>query len=80
MGSATQKELKGVGRAGAIAEESILGVRTVQAFNGQSEMIQRYQADLIDGKKFGIMKGYWSGFLGGLFFFTLCMFLGAGML
>jgi len=35
------KELGGVGKAGAIAEEAILGVRTVQAFNGQEVMVQR---------------------------------------
>ncbi len=41
MGSTTVLELKEVGKAGAIAEESILGVRTVQAFNGQEEMVDR---------------------------------------
>ncbi len=35
------KELGGVGKAGAIAEEAVLGVRTVQAFNGQEVMVQR---------------------------------------
>lgn len=80
MGSTTMKELGGLGKAGSIAEESILGVRTVQAFNGQTEMVDRYRHELSRGKKFGIEKGYWSGFLGGLFFFILFSFLGSGIL
>ncbi len=34
-------EMGAVGKAGAIAEESILGVRTVQSLNGQREMVER---------------------------------------
>ena len=80
MGSTTVKELADVGKAGAIAEESVLGVRTVQACNGQEEMVDRYAVELGKGKKFGIQKGYWAGFLGGLFFFVLLAFLGCGIL
>nr|QNG62060.1 P-glycoprotein 12 [Parascaris univalens] len=80
MGSTTSKEMVGVAKAGAIAEESVLGVRTVQAFNGQNEMVSRYERELQRGKKFAIEKGLWSGFLEGLFFFVLFVFLGAGLL
>lgn len=80
MGATTQKELIGVGKAGAIAEESILGVRTVQAFNGQQEMVTRYSRELSRGKKYAISKSFWSGFLGGLFFLVLLIFLGGGLL
>lgn len=80
MGSTTKKELAAVAKAGAIAEESVLGVRTVQAFNGQEEMVRRYEAELRKGKTFGVQKGFWSGLLGGFFFFVLLVFLGAGML
>ncbi|CAJ0567442.1 unnamed protein product, partial [Mesorhabditis spiculigera] len=80
MTSTTMKELVGVGKAGAIAEESIMGVRTVQAFNGQEEMIDKYSHELTKGKRFAVEKGFWSGFLGGLFFCVLFAFLGAGML
>ncbi|VDK55364.1 unnamed protein product, partial [Cylicostephanus goldi] len=80
MTSTTMKELAGVGKAGSIAEESLMGVRTVQAFNGQQEMVDRYSAELGRGKVFAIWKGFWSGFLGGLFFFILFSFLGCGML
>ncbi|KHJ99284.1 hypothetical protein OESDEN_00709 [Oesophagostomum dentatum] len=41
MTATTMKELGGVGKAGSIAEESLMGVRTVQAFNGQQEMVDR---------------------------------------
>ncbi|KAL6733659.1 hypothetical protein Aduo_004290 [Ancylostoma duodenale] len=80
MTSTTMKELAGVGKAGSIAEESLMGVRTVQAFNGQQEMVDRYSAELSRGKAFAIWKGFWSGFLGGFFFFVLFSFLGCGML
>ena len=74
------KELADVGQAGSIAEESILGVRTVQACNGQEEMVERYAAELRKGKKYGIEKGYWAGFFGGLFFFFLLTFLGTSVI
>ncbi|CAJ0951470.1 unnamed protein product, partial [Mesorhabditis belari] len=80
MTSTTMKELVGVGKAGAIAEESIMGVRTVQAFNAQEEMIGKYSDELAKGKKFAVEKGFWSGFFGGLFFCVLFAFLGCGML
>ncbi|WKX93307.1 hypothetical protein Q1695_010952 [Nippostrongylus brasiliensis] len=80
MTSTTMSELGGVGKAGSIAEESLMGVRTVQAFNGQMEMVERYATELERGKKYAIWKGFWSGFLGGLFFFVLFAFLGCGML
>uniref|UniRef100_A0A1I7WKH5 ABC transmembrane type-1 domain-containing protein n=1 Tax=Heterorhabditis bacteriophora TaxID=37862 RepID=A0A1I7WKH5_HETBA len=80
MTSTTMKELVGVGKAGAIAEESLMGVRTVQAFNGQPQMVERYSNELGKGKSFAVWKGFWSGFLGGMFFFVLFSFLGCGML
>uniref|UniRef100_A0A158R4T0 ABC transporter domain-containing protein n=1 Tax=Syphacia muris TaxID=451379 RepID=A0A158R4T0_9BILA len=80
MGASTAKELVGVGKAGSIAEEAVLGVRTVQAFNGQEELVERYTAELSKGKKHGIIKSLWSGFLGGLFYLFLNAFSGAGLL
>ncbi|PAV91938.1 hypothetical protein WR25_21730 [Diploscapter pachys] len=80
MTSTTLKELGNVGKAGSIAEESLMGVRTVQAFNGQEEMTERYSAELNKGKVYAIWKGFWSGFLGGIFYFVLFVFLGCGLL
>lgn len=74
------EELDKVGVAGAIAEESLMGVRTIQAFNGQEEMVGKYETQLNTGKKFAIMGGFWSGFFGGMFFFWLISFMGCGIL
>ncbi|GMS96689.1 hypothetical protein PENTCL1PPCAC_18864, partial [Pristionchus entomophagus] len=60
--SSTMKEMKDVGSAGAIAEESVLGVRTVQAFNGQQEMADRYRESLSRGLLHATHKSFWSGF------------------
>ncbi|UMM42746.1 hypothetical protein L5515_018454 [Caenorhabditis briggsae] len=80
MTATTVKELGGVEKAGSIAEESLMGVRTVQAFNGQEEMVERYRVELNKGRKFAIWKGFWSGLYGGLFFFWLFAFQGCGFL
>ncbi|VDO63263.1 unnamed protein product [Heligmosomoides polygyrus] len=80
MTSTTMSELAGVGKAGSIAEESLMGVRTVQAFNGQQEMVDRYSVELARGKAYAVWKGFWSGLLGGFFFFVLFSFMGCGIL
>ncbi|KAF1748490.1 hypothetical protein GCK72_024957 [Caenorhabditis remanei] len=76
----TANELENVGVAGAIAEEALMGVRTIQAFNGQEEMVAKYEEHLNSGKKHAIIGGFWSGFFGGLFFFWLMAFMGCGIL
>ncbi|KAJ1349957.1 hypothetical protein KIN20_005641 [Parelaphostrongylus tenuis] len=48
ISESTSKELKDIGKAGAIAEESVLGVRTVQALNGQEEMVARFGGHLLE--------------------------------
>ncbi|VDN04600.1 unnamed protein product [Thelazia callipaeda] len=78
--AALEKELDDSSKAGVIAEECIIGVRTVQAFNGQQEMVERYRRQLCKGKKYGISRSCWSGMLDGLFFFVLLIFLGIGFL
>ncbi|VDM77402.1 unnamed protein product, partial [Strongylus vulgaris] len=80
MAEATSKELKDVGKAGAIAEEAVLGVRTVQALNGQDEMIERYSKELSEGQKHAKTKCFWSGFWGGFFYIILFTYIGAGFL
>ncbi|ULT83475.1 hypothetical protein L3Y34_012601 [Caenorhabditis briggsae] len=76
----TGEELEKVGIAGAIAEESLMGVRTIQAFNGQEEMVAKYEKHLNSGKRHAIIGGFWSGFFGGMFFFWLLAFMGCGIL
>lgn len=47
MGSSIVSEMSTIGKAGALAEEAILGVRTVQSMNGQPEMVARYHPTLL---------------------------------
>ncbi|CAI2356227.1 unnamed protein product [Caenorhabditis sp. 36 PRJEB53466] len=79
MSSFTSKELSGVGKAGSIAEESLMGVRTVQAFNGQEEMVEKYTTELGKGKAFAIQKGLWGGVFGGVFLLCLFTYFGGGI-
>ncbi|UMM42755.1 hypothetical protein L5515_018461 [Caenorhabditis briggsae] len=79
MSSYTSKELADVGKAGSIAEESLMGVRTVQAFNGQEEMVGRYTAELGKGKSYAVKKGLWGGFFGGIFLLILFTYFGGGI-
>uniref|UniRef100_A0AC35TX00 ABC transporter, ATP-binding protein n=1 Tax=Rhabditophanes sp. KR3021 TaxID=114890 RepID=A0AC35TX00_9BILA len=80
IGSTTMKILGSVGQAGAIAEETILGVRTVQSLNGQEERIGKYEGQLNKGKKYALLNGLWGGLFGGIFFLILFVYLGCGML
>ncbi|EGT46719.1 hypothetical protein CAEBREN_29443 [Caenorhabditis brenneri] len=79
MSSFTSKELAGVGKAGSIAEESLMGVRTVQAFNGQEEMVEKYTAELGKGKSYAVQKGLWGGVFGGIFLLFLFTYFGGGI-
>uniref|UniRef100_A0A1I7US64 ABC transporter ATP-binding protein n=1 Tax=Caenorhabditis tropicalis TaxID=1561998 RepID=A0A1I7US64_9PELO len=79
MSSFTSKELAGVGKAGSIAEESLMGVRTVQAFNGQEEMAEKYTTELGKGKSFAVQKGLWGGVFGGIFLLFLFTYFGGGI-
>ncbi|KAK6732073.1 hypothetical protein RB195_016443 [Necator americanus] len=69
MTATTMRELAGVGKAGSIAEESLMGVRTVQAFNGQQEMVDSYGGYLL---KVQIVKTP-----GDVFIVVMSMLLGA---
>ncbi|VDM52981.1 unnamed protein product [Angiostrongylus costaricensis] len=80
ISESTSKELKDIGRAGAIAEESVLGVRTVQALNGQEEMVARYCQQLEKGTGHASSKTFWSGLWGGIFYVVLFIFIGSGFL
>ncbi|CEF59734.1 LP14331p [Strongyloides ratti] len=79
IGNSTMNELMNVGMAGAVAEETILAVRTVQSFNGQEERIEKYKKALLGAVKYNILNGLWSGLFGGLFFLILITYLGCGM-
>ncbi|GMT13436.1 hypothetical protein PFISCL1PPCAC_4733, partial [Pristionchus fissidentatus] len=74
------QQMAAIGAAGSVAEEAILGVRTVQSLNGQPEMVDRYTAKLTDSKGFAMWNGFWNGFFGGFFYFILYSYMGCGML
>ncbi|CEF69681.1 LP14331p [Strongyloides ratti] len=80
IGNTTKKELINVGQAGAIAEETLLSIKTVQSFNGQEERINKYKNELKKTVKYTILNGVWSGLFGGIFFLMLFVYLGCGML
>ncbi|XP_065102087.2 ATP-dependent translocase ABCB1 [Paramisgurnus dabryanus] len=56
LATLTSKELTAYAKAGAIAEEILVAIRTVVAFNGQKKAVERYEKNLVDAKNFGIKK------------------------
>ena len=46
----TAKELKAYGKAGAVAEEVLNAVRTVNSFHGQDKETERYDKNLEDAQ------------------------------
>lgn len=61
----TAKELKAYGKAGAVAEEVLNAIRTVNSFHGQNNETERYDLNLGFAQTQGIRKGMVNGiFLG----------------
>ncbi|EFO20501.1 hypothetical protein LOAG_07988 [Loa loa] len=56
VSNSTREELHAYEKAGAIAEEVIVGIRTVIALNGQEKEIERYKNELNKASKFGRRK------------------------
>ncbi|VDM07989.1 unnamed protein product [Wuchereria bancrofti] len=54
--TSVRKELHAYEKAGAVAEEVIVGIRTVIALNGQKKEINRYQNELNKASEFGHRK------------------------
>ncbi|GCC29141.1 hypothetical protein chiPu_0007578 [Chiloscyllium punctatum] len=52
----TGKELEAYAKAGAVAEEVLMGIRTVFAFNGQQKALTKYEANLKQAKDAGIKR------------------------
>ena len=66
-------------RSGAILQESVLNVRTVQSCNGQSTMVRRYGEALQRGRWPAVMEHVWTGLFEGLFIFVLYVCSAAGV-
>lgn len=58
VSKSSRREAAEYGKAGAIAEEVIMGIRTVISFNGQTKEADRYQTRLQGAAKFGIRKAF----------------------
>ncbi|XP_031432825.1 ATP-dependent translocase ABCB1-like [Clupea harengus] len=56
LASLTSKELSAYAKAGAVAEEILVAIRTVVAFNGQQKAVEKYERNLEDAKNFGVKK------------------------
>uniref|UniRef100_A0A8B9JY71 ATP-binding cassette, sub-family B (MDR/TAP), member 5 n=1 Tax=Astyanax mexicanus TaxID=7994 RepID=A0A8B9JY71_ASTMX len=56
LATLTSKELSAYAKAGAVAEEILVAIRTVVAFNGQQKAAEKYEKNLITAKDFGVKK------------------------
>ncbi|KAA0703057.1 Multidrug resistance protein 1 [Triplophysa tibetana] len=56
LASLTTKELTAYAKAGAVAEEILVAIRTVVAFNGQKKAVDKYEENLLEAKNFGVKK------------------------
>ncbi|KAM4636208.1 ATP-dependent translocase ABCB1-like isoform 1-T2 [Discoglossus pictus] len=56
LASFTTKELAAYSKAGAVAEEILMAIRTVVAFNGQEKALARYDVNLEEARKVGFRK------------------------
>ncbi|XP_076826867.1 LOW QUALITY PROTEIN: ATP-dependent translocase ABCB1-like [Brachyhypopomus gauderio] len=56
LATLTNKELSAYAKAGAVAEEVLVAIRTVVTFNGQQKALQKYQTSLTDAKNAGVKK------------------------
>ncbi|XP_059085287.1 ATP-dependent translocase ABCB1-like isoform X5 [Tigriopus californicus] len=67
----TARELKAYGKAGSVAEEVLSAVRTVVAFGGQTKEVNRFENNLHDARKAGIMRGLLTGIGGGFMWLVI---------
>ncbi|CAN0362630.1 unnamed protein product [Lampetra fluviatilis] len=56
LGSLTTAELTAYAKAGAVAEEVLMAIRTVVAFGGQQKAVDRYNKNLHDASTMGMKK------------------------
>ncbi|KAL4646916.1 multidrug resistance protein 1-like isoform X1 [Arapaima gigas] len=56
LAALTSKELNAYAKAGAVAEEVLVAIRTVVAFNGQQKAAEKYEVNLEDAKRLGVKK------------------------
>ncbi|XP_025093405.1 LOW QUALITY PROTEIN: multidrug resistance protein 1-like [Pomacea canaliculata] len=71
--SASIRELQAYAKSGAIAEQALRAIRTVQAFQGQEKEQKRYEDNLIFAVKAGSRKGIFLGIGMSTFWFIIFM-------
>ena len=80
----TSLELKAYGKAGAVAEEVLSAIRTVNAFHGQHKETDRYDKNLgaaeAQGIKKGMVNGIFLGYSWCIIFITFAVAFGVGAL
>ncbi|XP_039593488.1 ATP-dependent translocase ABCB1-like [Polypterus senegalus] len=75
LATLTSKELTSYAKAGAIAEEALVAIRTVVAFNGQQKASEKYEANLVEAKQLGVKKSITTNVSLGLSqFFIFCAY------
>uniref|UniRef100_A0A1I7RJB3 ABC transporter ATP-binding protein n=2 Tax=Bursaphelenchus xylophilus TaxID=6326 RepID=A0A1I7RJB3_BURXY len=79
ISSSTAKQLPLLDKSGAILQETIMNVKTVQSCNGQQEMIKKYHDSLLAARIHGILIGVWQGLFDGMFFVVIYVFFAIGL-
>ncbi|XP_045536492.1 ATP-dependent translocase ABCB1 [Papilio machaon] len=67
----SKKEAEATGKAGSIAEEVLIAVRTVYAFSGQDKEVKRYEKHLIKARDCNIKKALYNGISMGALYFCI---------
>ena len=71
----TALQIADFARASAVAEESLIAIRTVAAFGGEATQSERFEKELVSAKMGGIRSGVRIGAAwGGLNFFFSCLY------
>nr|CCA17464.1 hypothetical protein OsI_03383 [Albugo laibachii Nc14] len=79
LAQATRSAIDSYSKAGSIAEEAIINVRTVHAFNAMDRFIGKYADALKETTKAGIKKGVAVGMGTGIMFFCIFSTYACGM-
>lgn len=79
LARATRSAIDSYSKAGSIAEEAIVNVRTVHAFNAMERFIGKYADALKETTKAGIKKGVAVGMGSGIMFFCIFCTYACGM-
>lgn len=79
MSKASKKQGVWLDKSVNVLQESIMNVKTVQACNGQDQMIKKYSDFLDQGRIYGVFTYFWNGFFDGCFFLFMYIFYGLGI-